>query len=129
MRHTFKTASSHLHPAQMATKLELPAKVLILQMTVHAFGCYLTLNSNHYFFTDIVFVPENCTSGDVRLIGGENEFEGRVEVCISNVWGTICDSGWDSADASVACGQAGFPGQGYVQMAIAFTMSNFYLVL
>ena len=26
----------------------------------------------------------------MRLLGGPNEFEGRVEVCLGGVWGRLC---------------------------------------
>ena len=29
----------------------------------------------------------NCTYGAVRLVGGSNQYEGRVEVCIDDQWG------------------------------------------
>ena len=50
----------------------------------------------------------NCTNGDIRLVGGTNELEGRVEVCYDNQWGTVCDNSWGTAEANVACGQLGF---------------------
>lgn len=49
-----------------------------------------------------------CESGAIRLVGGANQYEGRVELCINNVWGTICDNSWDATDASVACKQLGY---------------------
>ena len=48
-----------------------------------------------------------CTTGDVRLADGIIENEGRVEVCVNGVWGTVCDQGWDKTDANIACKQLG----------------------
>ena len=33
---------------------------------------------------------------------------GRVEICIHNIWGSVCDDRWSRADANVACGQLGY---------------------
>ena len=46
-----------------------------------------------------------CTAGELRLIGGSIELEGRVEICLNNEWGTVCDQMWDDIDAGVVCRQ------------------------
>ena len=47
--------------------------------------------------------------GKLRLMNRntQSRFEGRVEICFSGVWGTICSDGWDSRDATVVCRELG----------------------
>ena len=65
---------------------------------------------------------EVCTTGDIRLVGGSDQFEGRVEICISDQWGTVCDDGWNFNDASVVCNQLGYSYAGTVRQHIIFDL-------
>ena len=49
-----------------------------------------------------------CTDGDIRLADGNINNEGRVEICIGNVWGTVCDDVFSSVDAQVVCRHLGY---------------------
>ena len=46
-----------------------------------------------------------CTEGELRLVGGANNTEGRVEICLNDEWGTVCDQNWNVTDAGVVCRQ------------------------
>ena len=55
----------------------------------------------------------NCTHGDVRLVGGNTAFEGRVEICVGDdTWGTVCHDSWSTTDANVVCRQLGYSDTG-----------------
>ena len=57
--------------------------------------------------------PGTCTEGEVRLVDGIIENEGRIEICYNRVWGAVCDQGWDKTDAHVACTQLGYSERGW----------------
>ena len=54
-----------------------------------------------------------CGDGEVRLADGREAVmnEGRVEICFSETWGTLCDEFWDTSEALVVCRQLGFSGR------------------
>ena len=67
---------------------------------------------NYIEWCNFFYHAAPCTTGQLRLIGGNIPNEGRVEICMNNVWGTVCDDGWGSTDATVVCRQLGYSTQG-----------------
>ena len=61
-------------------------------------------------------VVSECEDGDIRLVGGPTVLEGRVQVCLSNVWGAVCNNISNittiiedqKAFSKVVCSQLGF---------------------
>ena len=88
-----------------------------------------------------------CTEGDIRLgIGNFTEFyttidnfeeyyfvenevaRGRIEVCIGEKYGTICDNNWSFNDASAICSYLGFSFHGNcIALLILFCFTSFSL--
>ena len=44
----------------------------------------------------------------VRLVGGSNDNEGRVEITHRGEWGTVCEKSFSTPDGNVVCQELGF---------------------
>ena len=51
---------------------------------------------------------DNLTDVSVRLVGGKNIREGRLQVYKDDQWGTVCNFGWTIESAALACQQMGW---------------------
>ncbi|XP_052238540.1 scavenger receptor class A member 5-like [Dreissena polymorpha] len=71
--------------------------VLVLWITLVAIPRYSYSQSNG------LERQYNFTHKSIRLVGGNSELEGRVEIRINGVWGTICYNSFDYSDADVLC--------------------------
>ncbi|XP_065913209.1 scavenger receptor cysteine-rich domain-containing group B protein-like isoform X2 [Dysidea avara] len=63
----------------------------------------------HFEDAGVTCTGTGCTEGYLRLAGSANIYEGRIEVCHDDEWGTVCDDSWSTDDGIVACRQLGFP--------------------
>ena len=50
----------------------------------------------------------NLAEGTIRLVGGSNSHEGRVEIYVLGRWCTVCDYRFSIFDALVVCRQLGY---------------------
>ena len=53
-----------------------------------------------------------CEDGDVRLYGGTDPSNGRVEFCHDRRWIAVCSDGWGLDEARVVCGVLNFDPEG-----------------
>ncbi len=90
---------------------------------VNVSGVFSVVGTLMYFL-----LAAMCSYGEVRLVVGENVdsfyegltdyndayydkdglTSGRVEVCVSGRYGSVCHNPWTEMDASVVCKQLGF---------------------
>ena len=57
------------------------------------------------------------TASSVRLVGGSDAREGRVEVLYRGQWGTVCDDNLSRTEAAVICSSLHF-GNAYVNVRV-----------
>ena len=75
---------------------------MCLHFQASTYACSYT-NINTLPFT----ADEAYREGDIRLVGGSYNWEGRVEIYWTGTWGTISDTSWSDSDAEVVCRQLG----------------------
>ncbi|CAG2225442.1 unnamed protein product [Mytilus edulis] len=64
--------------------------------------------------TSLYSVDTSGSYTNVRLVGGNYYWEGRVEIYHNGAWGTICDDNFDTNEAKVICTMLGYNRYGSV---------------
>ena len=84
---------------------------MILEYDAEKVNIYIVMQS-YTLKKHCIMCTVSCDDGDLRLVGGETEYEGLLEVCFSQRWGTVNGDGWSVIDTQVACRQLGFDAVG-----------------
>ena len=96
----------------------------------HLLNCTYTLDYRCLDgFGSVNCTVAECTEGAVRLVGGMNKTEGRVEICFYGSWGNVCDNLWTVREAKLVCKQLGFPYTGIYIRVIKLSFHIFFLIL
>ena len=66
---------------------------------------------------------------ELRLVGGENVREGRVEICFNQAWGTICNEEYGHTDREMICSQVATTFSGKVHELYNFSSNSFFFHL
>ena len=73
--------------------------------------------------------------GTVRLVNGNVNSRGALEVCVDGRFATVCANSWDNMDATVVCREKGYSPYGkqlawtsctYLSLSIASPMPILY---
>ena len=72
----------------------------------------MILHGIQYNLLWCIFRDFRCCDGAIRLSGVSLANEGRVEICQSGEWKTVCDNNWSKNEARVVCRQLGYSDQG-----------------
>lgn len=93
-------------------------------MTVCSWNFGIVALSKHFFSFVLCLLfsiagTESCNeTGAVRLVDGEYESEGRLEICFNGEWGSVCNNNYwfwlrfDHQAVVVVCRQLGYSGNG-----------------
>ena len=87
----------------------------VIHFNMHA--CLSSCNAINMFpvvltimFIITVYLAAVCDDGSIQLANGQDESEGRVEVCYNGQWGTVCSDDFGPLDGTVVCRQLGYEG-------------------
>ena len=59
-------------------------------------------------YSSVISIGDDIKEGDIHLVGSGYSWQGRVEIFLSGVWGTVSDDGAGTTDAAVVCRQLGY---------------------
>ena len=90
------------------------------------------MSSINYIVTLLNLVYYNtvvCNEGDIRLCDssgncGTDLMNGRLEYCMNEAWGSVCNNMWSLSDATVACVQLGYSASGNVFVVCMLSSSK-----
>jgi hypothetical protein len=94
----------------------------------------LTMLSIHNILPKVecsIHVGPVCNDSDIRLVGTDVPTQGRLEVCLFGVWGTVCDDLWTDSNSKVVCRQLGYDSNSKwpVYIAIAIYICSYIFSL
>lgn len=61
-----------------------------------------------WIYTTLSKFASGFKKGEVRLVGGSGNHDGRVEVFLNGQWGTVDGTPWDDHSANIVCRQVGY---------------------
>ena len=69
-----------------------------------------------------IHITASYTDGQVRLMDGDTDVEGRVEVCFGRRWGTISGDGWTQTESTVVCDDLGYQSNGILFIHLIYCL-------
>lgn len=79
--------------------------------------------------TVLSFITVDCNTGEIRLVGGSDNTEGRVELCIEGKWNSVCGDHWGNSESYIVCSELGLVPSGIISVTIVLSSSLYGLLI
>ena len=87
--------------------------IAVITCIIGAWNTIVNITLSNVLIITCSFDSENqCSYGDLRLVGSLLDTEGTVEMCQNGAWNSLCSKNWGYEETVIVCQQLQLPTTG-----------------